>query len=176
MRSGIGWSRSYLVVVRVGVGGVITVGSSMGCCTRCGRVRSGGTFPSGSGRGRPSTNGIAAGRLTERGRCCCLLSRLPRTLRAELTGTCRSTQQRSGPTSTPPAQGRRPRPRLFKRGPRQGRTRSIQSCGSCSSGWRRWSDRRMPGTFPRRVHHQGPSRRRRTMPAHRLHADSRALR
>jgi hypothetical protein len=34
----------------------------------------------------------------------------------------------------------------------------------------------MPGTFPRRVHHQGPSRRRRTRPAHRLHPDSRSLR
>lgn len=130
----------------------------------------------GSDRGRPSTNGIAAGRLTERGRCCCLLSRPPRTPWAESTGTCRSTQQRSGPTSTPPVQGRRLRRRLFKRGPPQGRTRSIQSCGSCASGWRRWSDRRMPGTFPRGVHHQGPSRRRRTMPAHRLHPDSRALR
>ncbi|MFB8035501.1 hypothetical protein ACFC5Z_21625 [Streptomyces sp. NPDC056004] len=67
-------------------------------------------------------------------------------------------------------------PRSLKRGTFGGRTRSIRRCGNWPSGWRRWSDRRVPGTFPRRLHHQDPPRRRGTMPASRVRPDTRTLR
>jgi transposase len=86
------------------------------------------------------------------------------------------TQLRCAPTSMPPARGRRPRPRFLKRGSAGGQTRWIRCFGNWSSDWRRWSTRRVPGTLPRRLHHQNPPRRRRTMPAPRLPADTRTLR
>lgn len=52
------------------------------CCTGCGRGCSAVICRSGSARGRRSTNVIAAGRRTERGRCSCLVSRPPRIMRA----------------------------------------------------------------------------------------------
>ncbi len=148
----------------------------MGCCTGCGRVCSGGICRNGSGRGRGSISGIVAGQRMEHGRCCCRRFRPPRTPRAGLTGTCRWTQLRCGPTSMPPARGKHARPRFLKRGSAGGRTRLIRRFGNWSSDWRRWSDRRVPGTLPRRLHHQNPPRRRRTMPAPRLPADPRTLR
>lgn len=160
MRSGIGWSRSYLLVVCVEVGGATTAGSSTGFSTGCGPACSGGICRSGSGRGKRSASGIAAGQPMKRGRCCCLASRLPRTRWVRSTGTCRWIRQRCEPTSTPPARGKRPRPPFLKRGPSGGRTRPIRSCGNWQSAWRRWSGRRVSGTFPRRIHHQDPPRTR----------------
>ncbi|WP_416069988.1 transposase [Streptomyces sp. ME01-18a] len=43
-------------------------------------------------------------------------------------------------------------------------------------GWRRWSDRRVSATFPRRIHHQDLPRRRRAVQAPRPRPDTRPLR
>ncbi len=112
----------------------------------------------------------------ERGRCCCPVSRLPRTLRAGSTGTFRWTRLSCGPTSTPPVRGRRRRPPILKRGTRGGRIGSIRCCGNWWSGSRKWSDPRVPGTLPRRIHHQNPPRRRRAMQASRARPDTGTLR
>lgn len=70
----------------------------------------------------------------------------------------RAHQHAAGARNAPPAG-------VPQRGPAQGRIGSIRCFGNWSSGWRRWSDRRVSGTLPRRIYHQAPSRRRRTMPA-----------
>ncbi|MFJ3210583.1 transposase [Streptomyces flaveolus] len=58
----------------------------------------------------------------------------------------RAHQHAAGARKAPPAP-------VAQRGRPRGRTRSIRCCGNWPSGWRRWSDRRMPGTLPWRIHH-----------------------
>ncbi len=89
----------------------------------------------------------------------------------------RWTRQRCGPTSTLPARGNHRQPKPLKGGPDGGRTRSIRLCGNWRSGWRRWwSDRRVSGRFPRRIHHQASPRHRGALPTPRLRPDTRTLR
>jgi transposase len=81
----------------------------------------------------------------------------------------RAHQHAAGARNAPPAE-------VPQRGPVKGRTRSIRCYGNWPSGWRRWSERRMSGTFPRWVHHQDPPRCRGTMPTPWPRPDARTLR
>lgn len=99
----------------------------MGCCTGCGRVCSGVISRSGSGRGRRSISGIAAGRRMAPGRCCCRGCRPPKTLRETLTGRCRWTPPRCAPTSTLPARSRSRLPQAPKGGSAGGGDESGRS-------------------------------------------------
>ncbi len=137
----------------------------MGCCTGSVRGCGGGISRSGSGRGRRSASVMVAGRRTGPGRCCCRRCRPPRPPPGGSTGTCPWTPRRCVPTSTPPARRRRAetspaavsqggRPRTNQVDPVLGKL-AVRLEGVVSSASVR--------ELPRRFHHQGPPRTRRTM-------------
>ncbi|MFI8004554.1 helix-turn-helix domain-containing protein [Streptomyces sp. NPDC086010] len=102
-------------------------------------------------------------------------SRQPRLPRAGSAGTCRWTtairvhQHAAGARKAPPAA-------LPRRGATGGTNQVVPVCGNWPPDWRRWSDRRVSGMLPRRIHHQDPPCCGGTMLAPRLRHDTRTLR